>query len=115
MFLFGIVMIISMHDAVNMMKNQFGIEFSSALVCHAILYADDSLLVEVDEEALSPVAGVPFTMDMYCCNISFIRCMSTAGSLPVQEFWFVYLASPPKLNVEPSRNLPWGQALAMYS
>ena len=31
-----------------------------------------ALLVEVDEEALSPVAGVPFAMDMYCCNISFI-------------------------------------------
>ena len=51
-FLFVIVMTVLMHDAVNMMKNKFGIEFSPALVCHAILYADDTLLVEVDETRL---------------------------------------------------------------
>ena len=47
-FLFVIVMTVLMHDAVDMMKNEFGIEFSPALVCHAILYVDDTLLLEVN-------------------------------------------------------------------
>ena len=51
-FLFVIVMTVLMHDAVDMMKNQFGIEFTPALICHAILYADDTLLLEVDEAHL---------------------------------------------------------------
>ena len=48
-FLFVILMSVLMHDAVNMTRNQFGIELSPTLVCHAILYADDTLLVEAEK------------------------------------------------------------------
>ena len=51
-FLFSILMTILMHDATAKMQQDFNIQLPPSLVCHAILYADDTLLLGINEEHL---------------------------------------------------------------
>ena len=51
-FLFVIVMTVLLHDAKRMLEIDQNISLSNQLTCHELLYADDTLLIEVDKRKL---------------------------------------------------------------
>ena len=51
-FLFSILMTVALHDANANLVAQ-GIKFSEGMLVHELLYADDTLLVESDPDAVA--------------------------------------------------------------
>ena len=52
LFLFNIMMTILVHDAKRMLQDELGISLTSDLPIHELLYANDTLLLEVDDRPL---------------------------------------------------------------
>ena len=93
-FLFNIMMTILVHDAKRMLQDELGISLFFDLPIHELLYADDTLLLEVDDERLQKFmecikqCGASYGLELNWAKIDLMGLRKNAILLNDEGFLF---------------------------